>query len=350
LSQGLGKVSREFMKEVVFKHTGARNKASIVGPGLGLDNAILSLGGGRVMVATADPLTMIPSIGMEESAWLTIHELASDVTTSGVPPQFAMLEYNLPPELEMEEFEAYVRAMSRECRRLGIAIIGGHTGKYPGCGFTVVGGGVLMGIADEEAYVTPKMIEQGDCVIMTKGAGIETTAVLSLAFPQKVGEALGREARVAQSYLKKCTTVEDALTAASVGLRKGGVTSMHDATEGGVLGALYELAKTSGATIEVERGSIHVSEATKMLCGLFGLDPLVTLSEGALIVTCARERSERVLAALRKKNIEAFVIGSVKGTESRLLVSQGGKSKGYVPPEFDPYWNAYTRALKNGWK
>ena len=217
---------------------------------MGLDNAVLSVGGRRVMVVTADPLSIIPSIGMVDSAWLTVHELASDLTTSAVAPQFAVLDYNLPPSLTPSDFESYAVAVSDECRSLGISIIGGHTGRYPGSGFSIVGGGMMMAISDEEAYVTPRMIEEGDDIIMTKGAAIEATAVLALAFPETTERKVGSKvARRAASYLRRCSTVEDALAASSVGVRSGGVTAMHDATEGGVMGGLYELARTSGRTL-----------------------------------------------------------------------------------------------------
>ena len=42
------------------------------------------------------------------------------------------------------------------------------------------------------------------------------------------------------------TVVPEAVLARTFGLRDDGVTSMHDATEGGVLGGLLEVAEASG--------------------------------------------------------------------------------------------------------
>jgi hydrogenase maturation factor len=352
----LGKVDRDFLTRVLLKSTGAKSDSVIVGPGMGLDNAVLSVGGGRVMVVTADPLSIIPSIGMERSAWLTVHELASDLTTSAVRPQFAVLDFNLPPSLKMADFERYIRAVSDECGRLGISIVGGHTGRYPGSDFSIVGGGVLMGLSEDDRYLTPRMMQDGDEIIMTKGAAIEATAVLSLAFPRKTERALGSKtlAEKARGYLGLCSTVEDALAACSVGIKEEGVTSMHDATEGGVLGALYELARSSGRELSVESGSIHVSEESSAVCAAFRLDPLVTLSEGTLIITCRPRRSEEVLRALSGKGIAGFRIGRVVGRGPRggrlSLSSVGGRAREFSPPKFDPYWGAYAEGVENGWK
>jgi hydrogenase maturation factor len=303
------------------------------------------------MLMTADPLSIIPSLGMANSAWLTVHELASDLATSAVAPQFAVLDYNLPPSLELKDFESYAIAVSEECKRLGVSIVGGHTGRYPGCGFSIVGGGMMMGMADDDSYVTPRMIRADDEIIMTKGAAVEAAAVLALTFPETVEKRAGtKAARRAAANIRSCSTVEDALTASSAGIRSDGVTAMHDATEGGVLGGLYELARTSGRTLHVERAKIRVPQVNRLVCEAFGLDPLTTISEGTLLITCRPKRSSDVLGRLSARGIDAFRIGRVGGRGPELLVSDGSFARTYVPPKFDAYWKVYEEGVKKGWK
>jgi hydrogenase expression/formation protein HypE len=360
----LGKVGRKFLDQIVFRNLGLDSPSVIVRPGHGFDNAVVSLGHHRVLVLTADPLSIIPSIGMEESAWLTIHLLASDFTTSALRPQFAVLDFNLPPKLRLGDFETYIKAVGRECKKLGIAIVGGHTGKYPGCDFTIAGGGVLFGMGDQEDYLTPAMMRPGDTVIMTKGAAIATTGFLARLFPKEVTRRLGAESlRKASSYLLSCSTVEDAIVASSVGIRNEGITSMHDATEGGVLGALYEISCASKRAIVVEREHIFVSKETRSICSLFGLnDPLVSLSTGTLIITCRPDKVEEVQGNLRRKGrVDSFVIGEVRDGRGEgdggLWISAGRRNKDekvvepkpFIPPAGDPYWSAYSKAVERGW-
>ncbi|MGH9919077.1 MAG: AIR synthase family protein [Nitrososphaerales archaeon] len=339
-----GKVPREFLESTVFSNLGAKRSSLIVGPGHGLDNAVISLGGSKVLVVTSDPLSVIPSIWMKESARLSVHLLASDLTTSGVEPQFAMLDLNLPAEMELAAVGAYLKAVGDECAKLGIAIAGGHTGRYPGSGYTVVGGGMMLSVAGRDAYVTPSMAKPGDAVLITKGAAIGATAVLSRSFPstveKKAGAAmLGR----ARSRLRDCSTVSDARSAASVGLREN-VTSMHDATEGGVLGGLSELSSACGLPVVVRREAIHVPEEASAVCGAFGLDPLTTLSEGTLIVTCRPGGVEGLRAALAKARIDSYEIGRVgqRGQGRGLWVSSRGSKPRAHAPEPDRYWEAYA--------
>ncbi len=110
-----GKVPREFLESVVFANLGARRSSVLVRPGHGLDNAVISLGGKKVLLVTSDPLSVIPSIGMDESAWLSVHLIASDLATSGVSPQFAMLDLNLPPEMGLASVGAYLKAIGGVC-------------------------------------------------------------------------------------------------------------------------------------------------------------------------------------------------------------------------------------------
>jgi len=347
-----GKVPREFLESVVFSNLGARRSDLLVKPGHGLDNAVVSLGGGKVLLVTSDPLSVIPSIGLKESAWLSVHLLASDLTTSGVSPQFAMLDLNLPPEMELPEVGTYLKAVGGECRKLGIAIAGGHTGRYPGSGYTVVGGGMLFSVAKSDGYVTPAMAKPGDAVLITKGAAIGATAVLANAFPDTVGKETGETAlRKAKSRLHDCSTVKDARAAASVGLHEG-VTSMHDATEGGVLGGLFELSSACGLPVVVKSERIHVPEEAAAVCRVFSLDPLTTLSEGTLVITCRPGKVGDVEAALAKEKVECCEVGRIGKRSQRrgLWVSARGSKPQHLVPSPDAYWAAYSDAVRRGLK
>ncbi len=338
---------------MVFANLGAKRSSVLVDPGHGLDNAVISLGGKKVLVVTSDPLSIIPSVGLKDSAWLSVHLLASDLTTSGTDPQFAMLDLNLPPKMDLASVSTYVTALSDECKRLGIAIVGGHTGRYPGSDYTVVGGGMMFSVVDEDSYVTPAMAKAGDSVLITKGAAIGTTAVLARSFPSTIGEKIGGELlKKAQSHLRDCSTVEDAKAAATIGLRRK-VTSMHDATEGGVLGGLDELSSACGLPVLVDQSKIHVSREAAAVCKLFALDPLTSLSEGTLVITCRPGAVPELKAALSKRGIEVYSVGEV-GLEPKdaglWISSSGSNPRRFEPKGSQDYWDAYSAAVRKGLK
>jgi hydrogenase expression/formation protein HypE len=345
---GAGKEGAEFMERVVYSHLGSVSGKIRVSPGRGLDNGVISLGRGQVMIVTVDPVSAIPTLGMELSAWLSVHLIASDYTTSGLDPEFAVFSYNFPTAMSSSEREQYVRSLGEECKRLGVAIAAGHTGSYPGGGFTVIGAGTMFGLAPEGKYITPSMARMGDSILMTKHAAIEATGSLALSFPRFVEEKAGPSvARRARDMIRLCTTVKDARVARKIGVGEHGISSMHDATEGGVLGALEEMASASGNAFEVNPTNIPRSQVADEICAAFGLDPLSTMGEGALLLTCRPAKVPDLRRVMSDAGIKVAEIGVVKGGEGLLIRDLRGQLKRYVPKP-DGYWSAYERAIRRG--
>ncbi len=336
--------------QAVYRHLGRQDKNVIVGPGRGLDNAFIALEKGKVMVISTDPVSVIPQVGPNKSAWLSVHLIASDIATSGLPPHFAAFSLNLPKEMGSSQKEEYVTSLGDACRELNVTVVSGHTGTYPGAGFTVVGGGVMFAFANEGDYVDPSMARVGDRVLMTKGSAIEATASLAWAFPtlteKKVGSKLFARAK---SLLNQCTVVKDAMIARSVGLGKEGVSSMHDATEGGVLGALDEMAHASTKAFVVDTNSILVSEETKSVCSAFGIDPLTSLSEGTMLLTCRPGRVNKLREKMLASGLRIADVGFVEtGTGLWLNREEGRLNRFRSKP--DGYWHAYSSAVRAGTK
>ena len=346
----LGKPNRSYLSRVIYRHLGAGKREVIVGPRFGVDNAVVRIATKRVMVATADPLSFIPALGARDSAWLSVNLIASDLTTSGFQPQYGVFDFNLPPRMSDKQFTDYWVSFHNECRRLGLAIIGGHTGRYEGCDYTVIGGGMMYAVGDESKYLTSEMGQKDDDIILTKGAAIETTAVLTKVFPKTVRRALGdRLFERARKYLGKVSTVNDALTAVKVGVHENGVTSMHDATEGGVIAAICELATASRLGADLDLKAMPISQETEEICKIFGIDPLTSLSEGSLVITCRPKKTGKLLARLQEANIRANVIGRL--TTSGAVYATGIEGRRRVRyPKFDPYWRAYWNATRKHWK
>jgi hydrogenase maturation factor len=339
----LGKLNPDTMERVVYRSLGRPTNRMLVGPGRGLDNAVLSLGHGKVMIMTVDPVSASRSIGMKLSAWLSVHLVASDYTTSGLRPEFATFSYNFPSEMSAGEVEEYLGEVGRECKRLGVTIAGGHSGSYPGAGFTVVGAGSMLGFTTEGGYLTAAMARPGDTVLMTKHAAIEAAAWLELSFggfaEKRVGKAMVRKAR---EMIRSCSTVKEAAIAAGVGLGAEGVTSMHDATEGGILGGFGEMAAASKNAFVVDRRRIPVSDEAAAVCSAFGIDPLTSLSEGALLITCSPDATDGLLKRMKRGGIKVTEVGRVKEGEGLWVASRGRASR--FAPRPDGYWRAYERA------
>jgi hydrogenase expression/formation protein HypE len=140
------------------------------------------------------------------------------------------------------------------------------------------------------------------------------------------------------------SVVEDALAAVSVGVRDKGVTAMHDATECGLWGGLYEMAQAGHFGVRVVKESIPMMDCVPEVCGLFGIDPYKSISEGTLIVMCRPHKTGAVLRALGRKRISAAMVGQV--TRRGMVLAEGGRETRLEHPVVDPFWQAFYKALE----
>ena len=349
---GWGKVSISDLTREILPHLGAPRPEVLVGPGPGVDAAVVRCGPARVLAATSDPLSLIPGLGPDLSARLACHLLASDLWTSGIPPAWVLVDLTLPAAMSDADLGLYWRAMSDEWAALGVAVIGGHTGRYPGGGFPIVGSAALLGIGDEGRTVGASFVAPGDVVIVTKGCAMEVAYIAARAFPERLAGYLEPEGvALAGSSTARVSVVADCRAALRVGVRDRGVTSLHDATEGGVVGGLVELARATGHDLRIEQARLPLPEECRAACAMFDIDPYVSVSEGALIATVRPGSAEAVIAALAEESIPAVVVGEVmRGHAALWLTGLDGKIRKLDEVPADPYWSAYARAVREGWR
>lgn len=343
----IGKISSEIFDELIYPNLGAKSERVVVGPRHGVDIGVVDLGEDQVMVTTTDPVFIVPEYGFERAAWFAIHILASDAVTSGLAPSYLSIDLNLPLSMTKEQLGTVWRVISYECRKMGMAVISGHTARYHGCNYPMVGGATVICIGDKSKYVSPEMAQVGDRVIITKGAAIEASGIFAVTFKDRIEEQFGREfSERAEKMFWQMSVVEDALTAVEAGTREDGVTAMHDATECGVWGGLYEIAKASRVGMRIEKEKIIVSDEAKKICSEFGMDPYSSISEGTLIITCKEHKAEQVVRGLGRKNIASSIVGDVVREDRGILLIEDHRERPLEHPRVDPFWMAFDRALK----
>ena len=341
----VGKISPDIFKEIIFPRLGAKSDKVIVGPQHGVDVGIAEIGG-KAVSFTTDPVFIVPQYGFERAAWFAIHIIASDSVTSGLKPKYLSIDLNLPMEMTKDQLELMWSVMHRECEKMGINIITGHTARYEGCNYPMVGGATMVGVGELSEYVTPRFAKAGDKIIITKGPAIEACGIFAAMFPKLIAEKYGVQfARKADGLFYKMSVVDDALTAISVGVRDNGVTSMHDATECGIWGGIYEVAKAAGLGARIEKDKIVVADGVPEICRLFGIeDPYSAISEGTLIITCRPKKAETMVAALANKGIPSSIVGELTTPDQGMILKEGNREVELVHPIVDPFWGAFAKA------
>jgi len=342
----IGKIPPAIFNELIFPRLGAKSEEVLVGPQHGVDVGIVEIGN-KAVSFTCDPVFIVPEYGWERAAWFAIHIIASDAVTCGLKPRFLSIDLNLPMEMTKEQLEIVWDTMHRECERLGIAVICGHTARYENCHYPMVGGATIAGVGEIDEYVTPRLARAGDKIIITKGPAIEATGIFATMFPQLIERQFGHDfSQRAQQIFYQMSVVEDALTAVGIGIRENGVTAMHDATECGVWGGLYELAQAAGLGVKVEKEQIVVEDCVEEICGYFDIDPYVSISEGTLIIACREHKAQEVVEALSQKCIKSSIVGELTEPRNGMVLVEGGKEKRLEHPIVDPFWKAFYSALE----
>ena len=332
MSLPFGKIPIHVLEEVIFKNLGVKRKEVVLGPSAGFDGAVIDVGN-KSLIVSMDPITG----AIERVGWLAVNINANDISTFGVEPTFFVSCILLPENANRGIVETISVQMDKAAKKLGMAIVGGHCEVTPGLTNPIVVG-CAMGLTEKGNYVTAGGAKLGDKLILTKSAGIEGTAILAADREEQLKKALKPTMlQNAKKFYTNISVVKDALTA----FKTGGVTAMHDPTEGGVSGGIHEMADASNLGVKIFEEKIHVQPETSKICEFFHIDPLQLISSGALLISAKPEFADKIIEELKQKQIRASIIGEFsEKSRHRLILRKNGETQALPRPISDHLWLA----------
>lgn len=316
-----GKLPSDVLEKRILSSFRFKREEVLVRSKVGEDCSVLDFGEYACVVST-DPITGASN----EIGRLAVHISCNDVAANGVEP-FGLLFTILAPEgTTLEVLQDIVRQAAEEAASLKVEIIGGHTEITPAVNRIVVST-TAIGRAVKDRVITSSGAKPGDYIILTKWAGLEGTAIIAHDLEKRLrGRVNDALLESAQAMMGHISVVKEGMIAGETG-----ATAMHDVTEGGVLGALWELAEASGVGLRIYRDKIPVRPETRAICEELGLNPLKLISSGCMLITC--RDGQGMLEALNREGIPASIIGEVV-EEGRTLVA-GEREVPIDPPESD---------------
>ena len=323
-----GKLPLDVLSRLLRGFGDVQDERVLVGPRVGEDAAVIDFGE-TCLVAKTDPITFVT----DEIGLYTIHVNANDIATMGAVPRWFLATLLLPEgSADAALVEGIFESIHRAAREIGVSICGGHTEITVGLDRPIVIG-QMLGEVRREDLVQPSALRAGDAILMTKGLGVEATAMLAREKASELlGLGIGREVvDRARNYLRDPGI--SILKEARIACRTARVHAMHDPTEGGVATALRELALAAGVGLALDAEAIRASDETRQLCAAFGLDLLGVISSGALLIGVACEDAERVRGAIRDAGIACETIGRAEDRSFGLRLRRGGNWTDL--PEFD---------------
>lgn len=346
-----GKIGSSNLNDILIPRLGKQRNEVLTGPGYGVDTSVIDIGNNIGLAVSSDPLSLIPSLGLKESAWLSVQLLVNDMATTGFAPQYAQFVLNLPTGFSRVDFETYWDFVHQFCEDSGVAITGGHTGQIEGQKSTIPGGGTMFLTAPLDEIITSRGAEPGDILVVTKEAALNSTAILAMSFPKTIKDKLGQEIyQTACENFYRTSSLKDALEACSILDRKNELKAMHDVTEGGILGAISEMAEASGCGFIVENSKIPIGKTPEAIAGLFKIDPRFCVGAGSMIMAVKPECEKKLTDHLNSLSIPACVVGRMTERRDGCKIIENGEEEKFNFDGTDPYWDAFFKAMKAGWK
>ncbi|HHV19000.1 MAG TPA: AIR synthase [Thermoanaerobacterales bacterium] len=316
-----GKVPPQILKSSVYPFIGKLRKEVLVHSGLGEDCSIIDFGD-SVAVLSTDPIT-----GADiHSGHLSVYVSCNDIAACGAKPIGILVTLLLPVGSDETLLRKIMEGIHKAANTVGIEVLGGHSEITSAVTKPIISAAAI-GIVQKDKFVTSSGAKLGDDIIVTKSLGLEGSAILASDFEEFLIGKVSRETiKKAQGFIEKISVIDEGIIAAKIG-----VSAMHDITEGGLLGACFEVAEASHVGMEIYEDSLPILPETQNICTAFDIDPLGLISSGSMLI-CTPKGNE-VTAALKNYNISSTIIGKVT-LQGIYMVTPDGKHP-IVPFERD---------------
>lgn len=345
----MSKVNQNLVDSVFAQSVGYASDKVLQGPAYGVDCAVISITEKIGMVVASDPLSIIPRIGMKASAYISLHLAANDIATSGLAPQYGQFTLNLPQYMDEEGLQQYWEHIHQFAAQAKINITGGHTSFDAHNNSTLAGGVTLFAVGDIEHIMTSTQAEEGDVLLMTKTAGLTATSILAMVFPNYLCTHLGDEVvQEAASSFWNISVLPESQVVRELHMDSKTVNAMHDVTEGGVMGAVYEFATASRKGIRLDTDKIPVSPVHADVAHIFGLDPQRIIGAGSMLIACKKEGKEMLINELQRRGISCTEIGMFLSESEGKFFTKGDEMYPLNAPAQDAYWSIFAKSMENG--
>jgi hydrogenase expression/formation protein HypE len=182
-------------------------------------------------------------------------------------------------------------------------------------------------------------LSPGDLIVVTKKLALEGTAIAAEQKEEELRAILtDPEIEQAKAMLGLISVVREGVIAGGIG-----VGAMHDVTEGGVLGAVWEICERYGVGAEIRASSLPFDGVTMAVCAFLDLDPMRLISSGSMLTIVSPGKLEALSGALSEAGIAANVIGEVTAAEAgHILIMKDGEREEFGPPGPDEIYKIYN--------
>ena len=300
-----------------------------IGPRIGEDTAVVEAGS-KYLLLKSDPITFTA----DRIGWYSVHINANDIATMGGVPCWFLATILLPEKGSTEKVIKNIFSDLQDAlSELRITLCGGHTEVTPGLDRPIISG-MMIGEVPKRKLVRNDRIKSGDRIILARGIAIEGTSIIAREKESELRKSFPTKLiQDAKNYIYKPGI--SVLKAARIAAEAAPLSGMHDPTEGGLLGGIWEMAHRQKLGFEIQEEKIYVYPECRMICDSVGIDPLRLIASGALIITSRPRNADKIITALSNSDVPAAVIGSFAPASKGCSLTGDKRKKRIKPPFID---------------
>lgn len=329
----IGKLPNDVLEKIVLSNIKTKRKEVLVGADIGKDSAVIDFND-EVCVMSTDPITgATKGLGR-----LAIHISCNDVAANGAEPIGVLLTILLPPKSTEDDIETIMKDAEEAASEINVQIIGGHTEITDAVNRTVISTTV---VGKQKKINLPDLskIKVGDKIMITKYAAIEGTSIIAKELEEelihKIGEEKLNEAKAMDSML---SVVKEGMICGEIGVRY-----MHDITEGGVYGAVWEAATAIKKGVKINENLIPVKDVTREIADILNIDLYRLISSGSMLIIAESEKKQLIIEKLKNNGIVSTVIGEI--IEKGIILEKNGEKLNIEPPNSDELYKALENRI-----
>ena len=286
----------------------SKRREIVRGVAAGEDCAEILSGDGIITVSSIN----VCIIDEDTKEQIVLKRTFNDIAVSGAEPSAVLLSLIIPQEMQEAGLRRMIAYADDMCMESGAQIAD--------CDISVSGAVespvMTVSCIGRKTAETPGKAVPGDDIVVSKWAALSGTVLLVHSHKEKLLKRFSNSfIDTAESFTRLFGVAPEAAVAA-----KSGAGCMHDASEGGIFNALWEIAEKSGVGLEIDLRSVPLRQETVEICNYLDISPYELMSDG--MMAAAVKNGESMVRELKAQDIDAAVIGKVISGNDRCVINE----------------------------
>lgn len=308
----IGKIQENVLKRSVLKPLHSSRPEVCFRPGPGMGYTAVKGNDGETMVVTTNVVEGTPF----QVSVLTVPRALNSLICSGARPVGIMLGVMLPQWVSEAQLKDMMTGIDAAAQAHGVDVLGGHTQVSDSVSSVIVTVTALGFLPEnDESRGGESLKLAGQDIVMTKWAGLSGSWLLEQKYHNEFTAKYNQDLSESISGMSRWFSV---IGEARVALEYG-ASVLYDLSEGGVFGALWEMAVLGKAGFYVDLKRIPLKQETVELCDFIDTNPYQLVSMGSLLI--AAHHGEHLVRELTAAGISAAMIGTFTNQNDRIVIN-----------------------------